>query len=64
MSLNDLEVRRVKNAAEAFMALRRPPPEVRDQIDIGFRMAGQSVELFPRDRAPADSSNKPEIASA
>jgi hypothetical protein len=29
-----------------FLEARRPPPHVRGQLDFGYRIEGQSVELF------------------
>lgn len=28
------------------MARRRPPQHIRDQLDIGYRIEGQSIEIF------------------
>jgi hypothetical protein len=28
------------------MERRRPPPHIRSQLDIGYRITGQSVEIF------------------
>lgn len=46
MALNELETARAKKALGEFMDRRRPPPHVRDQLDLGYRITGQSVELF------------------
>ena len=46
MALNDIERKRVEKAVAAFIELRRPPPAIRSQLDLGYRIAGQSVELF------------------
>lgn len=46
MALNDIQRKRVENAVAAFIQKRRPPPHVRPKLDYGFRMTGQSVELF------------------
>jgi hypothetical protein len=46
MALNDIERKRVENAVAAFIQKRRPPAHVRPKLDYGFRLAGQSVELF------------------
>ena len=29
-----------------FMQKRRPPPHIRPKLDIGFRVSGQSIEIF------------------
>src|SRR3970282_1846319 len=46
MARNDIERKRVENAVEAFVQKRRPAPHVRPKLDYGFRVSGQSVELF------------------
>jgi hypothetical protein len=46
MALNDLERKRVENAVGAFVEKRRPAPHIRAKLDLGFRVSGQSVELF------------------
>lgn len=44
--LNELEKKRVENAVGAFVARRRPPVHVRKEVDLDFRIAGQSIEIF------------------
>ena len=46
MALNDIERKRVENAVAAFIEKHRPAPHVRPKLDYGFRLSGQSVELF------------------
>jgi len=46
MALNDLERKRVEKAVGAFVEKRRPAPHIRPKLDLGFRVSGQSVELF------------------
>lgn len=46
MALSDIEVARVKRALDSFMQIRRPPPHIRAKLDLGYRISGQSVELF------------------
>jgi hypothetical protein len=46
MALSEIEVARVRKALDAFMARRRPPAHIRDQLDLGSRISGQSVEIF------------------
>ena len=46
MSFTELELKRCEKALETFMVGRRPPPDVRDQLDIGYRIDGHSVEIF------------------
>lgn len=62
MALSELERRRVEKAVGAFIDARRPPPHLRPQLDLGFRVSGQSVELFeirPRWDRPAVKCESP-----
>ncbi len=55
MALNDIERRRIEKAVDAFIQKRRPAPHIRPRLDLGFRVAGQSVEVFeirPRWKEP------------
>jgi hypothetical protein len=46
MTFHDLEQDRVEKALAVFLEKRRPPVNIRSQLDIGFRLVGQSVELI------------------
>jgi hypothetical protein len=46
MALNDIERKRIEKVVGAFVQKRRPPPHIRPKLDIGFRVSGQSVEIF------------------
>jgi hypothetical protein len=46
MPFNDLENKRIKNALDKLLAKRRPPPHIRTELDIGYQLTGQSVELL------------------
>lgn len=46
MALTDLERMRCERNLEKFMERRRPPPHIRPQLDIGYRIVGQNVEIF------------------
>jgi Protein of unknown function (DUF3024) len=46
VALNELEAKRVENAVAAYVQKRRPPPHIRPKLDLGYRLSGQSVELF------------------
>lgn len=46
MALDDLERKRIEKAMDAFLARRRPPPHIRPDLDIGYRIDGQSVEIL------------------
>jgi spore coat polysaccharide biosynthesis protein SpsF (cytidylyltransferase family) len=46
MALSEFEIKRTESLVEKFIEKRRPSPEIRDQLDLGFRIKGQSVEIF------------------
>lgn len=60
--MNDIERKRIEKAVAAFVARRRPPAEIRDQVDLSFRFDDSSVELFeirPRWMDPAQRIEEP-----
>jgi len=46
MAFRDSELQRVEMDVAAFLEERRPPPEIREQFDLQWRLEGQSVFLF------------------
>ncbi len=46
MDFSEFEQRRIEKLVDTFLAKRRPPPDLRKQLDLGFRFEGQSLELF------------------
>ncbi len=46
MALTELDRKRVEKLVAAYVAKRRPPPHLRPQVDLAFRVSGQSVEIF------------------
>lgn len=46
MALSEHEIRRIERAVSGFMARHRPLPHVRNEVDVGHRISGQSLELF------------------
>jgi hypothetical protein len=46
MALSEMELRRCERDLSRFLEKRRPPPHIRAQLDIGYRISGQSVEIF------------------
>lgn len=46
MALDDLERGRVEKAVGALIARLQPAEHIRKKLDYGFRVSGQSVELF------------------
>jgi hypothetical protein len=67
MALSEFELARVKSALESFMQKRRPPPHIRSKLDLGFRILGQSVEIFeirPAWRGPPQERHESPVAKA
>jgi hypothetical protein len=46
MALSEFEQKRCEKIVGAFIESRRPPAHVRLKLDFGFRVDGQSVEIF------------------
>lgn len=46
MPFSELEAKCVQRAVVEFMDRCRPPPATRPKLDFGFRISGQSLELF------------------
>jgi len=67
VALSELEAARVRKAVGGFVERRRPPPHIRPKVDLGFRVSGQSVELFeirPVWRGPAGQKREHPFAKA
>jgi hypothetical protein len=67
MALAQLEAARVKKVVGAFIESRRPAPHIRPKLDIGFRLTGQSVEIFeirPVWRGPPGDKHEGAVAKA
>jgi hypothetical protein len=46
MALSAFEIKRCEKIVGKYIDGRRPPASMRDQLDLGFRIRGQSVEIF------------------
>ena len=46
MAFSEFEIRKYEKVVGAYVESHRPPPHIRDKVDIGFRVQGQSVEIF------------------
>lgn len=46
MVLSEFEVKKCETAIAAFMKKRRPPPHIRRELDLGYRIKGQSIEIY------------------
>ncbi len=62
MPIGELERKRYEKAVSTFVEARRPAPEIRSKLDLGFRFEGQSVEIFevrPGWRNPSEKMEAP-----
>ena len=46
MSFSEFEKKRIQKILGQYIEKNRPPKNVRDQVDLSFRISGQSVEIF------------------
>ncbi|MCB1667127.1 MAG: DUF3024 domain-containing protein [Porticoccaceae bacterium] len=46
MAISEFEEKRCEREVKKFMEAKRPPPHVRNQLDFGYRIENQSVEMF------------------
>jgi hypothetical protein len=46
MAFSAFELKMFDKALRGFIERRRPPAHMRDQLDFGYRITGQSIEIF------------------
>ena len=46
MAFSEFEIKRVEKIVSQFIEKRRPAPEIRNKLDLGYRLRDQSVEIF------------------
>ncbi len=46
MSFSEFEIKRYEKIVSEFVSKRRPPAHIRNEVDLSFRLVGQSVEIF------------------
>ena len=46
MTLTEFDTKRCEKLVAAFIERRRPAAHIRHQVDLAFRIVGQSVEIF------------------
>ena len=64
MAFTEKELRKHREALDAFLEKRRPPEEVRDRVDVDYRIEGQSVVIVERRMVPFDPEKMIEIPVA
>lgn len=46
MALSEFEIKRIEKIVGQFVESRRPDPSKREQLDISFKISGQSFEIL------------------
>jgi spore coat polysaccharide biosynthesis protein SpsF (cytidylyltransferase family) len=46
MAFSEFEIKRLQKVVGQYIEKNRPPLNVRDEVDLCFRVQGQSVEIF------------------
>lgn len=46
MPLSEFEIKRCEKIVGAYIEKHRPPAHIRNEVDLAFRIAGQSIEIF------------------
>ena len=46
MSLTEFELKRCEKLVGQFIEKHRPPAHIRNELDLAFRITGQSIEIF------------------
>ena len=66
MALSEFEIKRVEKAIDGYIQAHRPPPHMRNELDLAFRLSEQSVviyEIRPDWNSPSQKMESP-IAKA
>jgi hypothetical protein len=62
MAFSALDRKRIEAETERFVESKRPPANIRGQVDLGFRLENQSVAIFetrPRWDSPKEKMESP-----
>lgn len=46
MAISEFEIKRCEKLVGTFIENNRPPPHIRKQLDLSFRIKNQSIEIF------------------
>jgi len=46
MALSEFEQKKIEKTVREYVEKHRPPAHIRDEVDLSFRVKGQSVEIF------------------
>lgn len=62
MAFTNTQIQEIKKAAAKYLYYNRPPLEIRDKLDLAYRIEGQSVyvvEIRPRWDKPDEKTEDP-----
>lgn len=62
MAISEFEINKCEKVAQKFMAEHRPPAHIRNEVDLGFRIENQSIEVFeirPQWNNPSNKIEQP-----
>lgn len=46
MTLSEFEIKKIQKVVGQYVEKIRPKPDIRDKVDISFKITGQSFEIF------------------
>ena len=46
MAISEFEIKRCEKLVGAYVEKHRPPPHVRKEVDLSYRIKDQSIEIF------------------
>lgn len=46
MALSEFEIKRLEKIVGQYIEKKRPPADIRDEVDLAFKIEGQSVIIF------------------
>ena len=46
MAISEFEAKRYEIKLEQFLAKHRPPTHIRNEVDLGYKIENQSIEIF------------------
>jgi len=64
VAISEFEEKRCESEMEKFLSKHRPPAHIRSQLDIGYRLENQSVQIFELRPQWNDPSQKTETPVA
>jgi hypothetical protein len=46
MAISEIEIKRCEKILDSYLEKHRPPPHIRNELDISYRIKDQSIEIF------------------